>query len=64
MFSLRRLQSVVLGYEQDPDIIRDQLQAASVPVTAADCRTCSNPCEEGQTFLENDHLVAYLITHQ
>ncbi|GLB33574.1 putative sucrase/ferredoxin-like protein [Lyophyllum shimeji] len=47
MYSLRRLQAMVLGYEQDPDTIRSQLEAASVPVTSADCRTCSDPCEEG-----------------
>lgn len=40
---------MVLGHELDPDVIRAQLQAAAVPVTLADCRTCSDPCEEGKT---------------
>ncbi|KAF8076150.1 multicopper oxidase-domain-containing protein [Lyophyllum atratum] len=47
MYSLRRLQAMVLGYELDPDTIRSQLEAAAVPVTTADCRSCSDPCELG-----------------
>jgi len=60
MFSLVQLQSVVLGYEQDQNIVRDQLEAASVPITAADCRTYSNLREKGQTCLD----LPRLITHQ
>ncbi|KAG5654476.1 hypothetical protein H0H81_001975 [Sphagnurus paluster] len=47
MFTLRRLQAMVLGHELDPDNIRAQLEASNVPVTTADCRNCSDPCEEG-----------------
>ncbi|KAF5387799.1 hypothetical protein D9615_000185 [Tricholomella constricta] len=47
MYSLRRLQAMVLGYDLDPDTLRSQLEAAAVPVTPADCRNCSDPCEEG-----------------
>ncbi|KAG5646425.1 hypothetical protein DXG03_003475 [Asterophora parasitica] len=38
---------MLLGQELDPDTLRSQLQAAAVPVTAEDCRNCSDPCEEG-----------------
>ncbi|KAG5729996.1 Actin patches distal protein 1, partial [Termitomyces sp. T112] len=47
MYGLKRLQELVLGVESDPKLLFSQLQAAAVPVADADCRNCSNPCEEG-----------------
>ncbi|KAG6820450.1 hypothetical protein H0H93_000446 [Arthromyces matolae] len=46
MYSFKRLQSL-LGVEVDTEDVASQLQAAAVPVSDADCRTCSEPCEEG-----------------
>ncbi|RDB23227.1 Altered inheritance of mitochondria protein 32 [Hypsizygus marmoreus] len=53
MFSLRGLRAMVLGHELDPDALRAQLQASAVPVTTSDCRTCSDPCEEGHENYPN-----------
>ncbi|KAJ7108659.1 Sucrase/ferredoxin-like-domain-containing protein [Mycena epipterygia] len=47
MSGLRKLKAWVLKHELDPDKIRTQLSASAVPVSTADCRTCSNPCEDG-----------------
>lgn len=43
----------MLGSELEPHVIHDQLQASSVPVTMADCRTCLDPCEEGHESYPN-----------
>jgi hypothetical protein len=50
MYSLRRLRAIVMNgtRELEPHVIHDRLQASSVPVTLADCRTCLDPCEEGR----------------
>ncbi|KAJ6558023.1 Sucrase/ferredoxin-like-domain-containing protein [Mycena capillaripes] len=47
MSGLRKLKAWVLNHELDPDHIRTKLTASAVPVSPADCRTCSDPCEEG-----------------
>ncbi|KAG6833789.1 hypothetical protein H0H87_001221 [Tephrocybe sp. NHM501043] len=47
MYRFRQLQNLLLGAEDDPTLLHAQLQAAAVPVTDADCRNCSDPCEEG-----------------
>ncbi|KAJ7170251.1 Sucrase/ferredoxin-like-domain-containing protein [Mycena crocata] len=47
MSGLRRLKAWVLNHDLNPDHIRDQLSLSGVPVSTADCRTCSNPCEDG-----------------
>ncbi|KAJ7689432.1 Sucrase/ferredoxin-like-domain-containing protein [Mycena rosella] len=49
MSSLRRLRAWVFRHELDPENIRTQLSASAVPVSTADCRTCSNPCEDGHS---------------
>ncbi|KAJ7269721.1 Sucrase/ferredoxin-like-domain-containing protein [Mycena rebaudengoi] len=49
MSSLRKLQAWAFGHELDSNNIRASLAASGVPVSAADCRTCSNPCEEGHS---------------
>lgn len=48
MDSLRKLQAYMLG-KRDPETeeLCGQLRASSVPVSAADCRTCSDPCDLG-----------------
>jgi hypothetical protein len=35
--------------ELEPKVIHGKLEDSSVPVTLADCRTCLEPCEEGDT---------------
>ncbi|KAJ7665885.1 Sucrase/ferredoxin-like-domain-containing protein [Mycena polygramma] len=47
MSSLRRLRAWVFNHELNVDNIRTQLSASAVPVSEADCRTCSDPCEDG-----------------
>ncbi|KAF7360107.1 hypothetical protein MVEN_00739100 [Mycena venus] len=47
MSGLRRLRAWVFNHELNPDNIRTQLSASAVPVSPADCRTCSEPCEDG-----------------
>ncbi|KAJ7461762.1 Sucrase/ferredoxin-like-domain-containing protein [Mycena galericulata] len=47
MSSLRKLQAWAFNHELNPDNIRKQLSASAVPVSSADCRTCSDPCEDG-----------------
>ncbi|KAJ7689438.1 Sucrase/ferredoxin-like-domain-containing protein [Mycena rosella] len=47
MSTLRKLKAWALSHELDPESIRTKLSASAVPVSAADCRTCSDPCEDG-----------------
>ncbi|KAJ6447950.1 Sucrase/ferredoxin-like-domain-containing protein [Mycena vulgaris] len=47
MSSLRKVKAWALGHELNPDTIRNQLSTLAVPVSTADCRTCSDPCEDG-----------------
>ncbi|KAJ7202988.1 Sucrase/ferredoxin-like-domain-containing protein [Mycena haematopus] len=47
MSGLRKLRAWVFNHELNPDNIRAQLSASAIPVSSADCRTCSDPCEEG-----------------
>ncbi|KAJ7858730.1 Sucrase/ferredoxin-like-domain-containing protein [Mycena leptocephala] len=47
MSGLRKLKAWVLNHELNTDNIRTKLSASAVPVSAADCRTCSDPCEAG-----------------
>ncbi|KAH8118377.1 Sucrase/ferredoxin-like-domain-containing protein [Phellopilus nigrolimitatus] len=43
----RQLAATVLGQDaSDPGALQE-LEAAGVPVTAADCRSCADPCDEG-----------------
>ncbi|KAJ6627957.1 Sucrase/ferredoxin-like-domain-containing protein [Mycena sp. CBHHK59/15] len=49
MSSLRRLRAWAFSHELNPDNIRAKLSASAVPVSLADCRTCSNPCEDGHS---------------
>ncbi|KXN87889.1 Altered inheritance of mitochondria protein 32 [Leucoagaricus sp. SymC.cos] len=47
MYSLRKLQAYVLGRPADTEEVCSQLRASSVPVSSADCRSCSDPCDLG-----------------
>ncbi|KAF7351324.1 hypothetical protein MSAN_01563900 [Mycena sanguinolenta] len=47
MSGFRKLKAWALNHELDTDNIRTRLSASGVPVSSADCRTCSDPCEEG-----------------
>ncbi|KAJ7174148.1 Sucrase/ferredoxin-like-domain-containing protein [Mycena crocata] len=49
MSGFRRFQAWLFNHELNPDNIRSHLSASAVPVSTSDCRTCSNPCEEGHT---------------
>ncbi|CCL99435.1 uncharacterized protein FIBRA_01453 [Fibroporia radiculosa] len=42
--SLRKLKAYMTGGVSDP---ATGLQAASIPVSEADCRNCANPCDQG-----------------
>ncbi|KAJ7276170.1 Sucrase/ferredoxin-like-domain-containing protein [Mycena haematopus] len=46
--SLRKLKALVWGHDHPPDNIYATLTASGIPVTAVDCRTCPNPCDEGE----------------
>ncbi|KAJ7179343.1 Sucrase/ferredoxin-like-domain-containing protein [Mycena filopes] len=45
---LRILRALVLGHEEPPNLYTT-LTASAIPVAAADCRTCPNPCDEGHS---------------
>lgn len=47
MFSLRKLQTYVLGRPAETEEVCGQLRASYVPVSAADCRSCTDPCDLG-----------------
>jgi hypothetical protein len=57
--SLRKLRALVLGHDQPPDNIYTTLTASGIPVASADCRTCPNPCDEGN----NSQLALARLTH-
>ncbi|KAJ6516126.1 Sucrase/ferredoxin-like-domain-containing protein [Mycena sanguinolenta] len=48
--SLMKLKALVLGHDQPPSSdnkLYTTLAASGIPVAAVDCRTCSNPCDQG-----------------
>ncbi|KAK7044800.1 Sucrase/ferredoxin-like-domain-containing protein [Favolaschia claudopus] len=47
MSALRKLKAWALNHTLDPAAIHSQLDAAGVPVSSADCRTCADPCQDG-----------------
>ncbi|KAK7060322.1 hypothetical protein VNI00_001087 [Paramarasmius palmivorus] len=47
MHTLRRFKATVLGHDTSVDSIKAQLGQGGIPITEADCRSCSDPCEEG-----------------
>ncbi|KAF9449893.1 hypothetical protein P691DRAFT_666473 [Macrolepiota fuliginosa MF-IS2] len=47
MYSIRKLQAYVLGQPAEVEEVCGQLRASSVPVSSADCRSCSDPCDLG-----------------
>ncbi|KAJ7080518.1 Sucrase/ferredoxin-like-domain-containing protein [Mycena epipterygia] len=47
MSGLRKLTAWIFSHELDPDNIRTTFSASAVPVSTADCRTCSHPCKDG-----------------
>lgn len=53
MYSFRKLQAIVLGHADDcdhdheKDALCSTLKASDVPVSLADCRSCSDPCDLG-----------------
>ncbi|XP_006459893.1 hypothetical protein AGABI2DRAFT_184400 [Agaricus bisporus var. bisporus H97] len=47
MYSLRKLQAYVLGRPAETEEVCTQLRASSVPVSTADCRSCTDPCDLG-----------------
>lgn len=76
MYSFRRLQAIILGHDDDcdhdheKDALCSTLRASDVPVSLADCRSCSDPCDLGilptcrcylitNTFLNTGHHEAY-----
>ncbi|KDQ64631.1 hypothetical protein JAAARDRAFT_28270 [Jaapia argillacea MUCL 33604] len=45
--SFRRFKSLLLGQSSSPNKYMDVLEAASVPISTAQCRSCEDPCNEG-----------------
>lgn len=48
MNRLKRLAAILLNPNEDPEQTHAALEAAGVPVSFADCRSCPNPCEDGK----------------
>jgi hypothetical protein len=51
----------------DSKHIHAELEAAGVPVSFADCRTCPDPCEDGKKTLSSislDALIRVFIGHE
>ncbi|KAF8633675.1 hypothetical protein AX15_001286 [Amanita polypyramis BW_CC] len=46
MFSLRKLQEI-FNKPADEVTLDDKLTACDVPITSTNCRSCSNPCDQG-----------------
>ncbi|KAF7301470.1 hypothetical protein MIND_00712400 [Mycena indigotica] len=58
--SLRRLRALVLGEsELEPHNIHTSLSASGIPITTVDCRSCSNPCEEGHSEYPRRFTIDY-----
>lgn len=43
----RKLKATVLGMDASDPKATEELEAAGVPVSEADCRSCADPCDEG-----------------
>ena len=63
MFSLRKLQAYVLGRQAGTEEVCGQLRASYVPVSSADCRSCSDPCDLGMEGVLSDK-VFWLLFHR
>jgi len=48
MNRLKHVLAVLLNPTEDPEQTHAALEAAGVPVSFADCRSCPNPCEDGK----------------
>ncbi|KAK0490735.1 Sucrase/ferredoxin-like-domain-containing protein [Armillaria novae-zelandiae] len=55
MFALRRVAALVLGQDNSPQGLHAELEASAVPVTNAQCRSCPDPCDEGQISSSRRH---------
>lgn len=43
----RKLKATVLGMDASDPKAAEELEAAGVPVSEVDCRSCADPCDEG-----------------
>jgi hypothetical protein len=48
MNRLKQVLAVLLNPTEDIEQTHAVLEAAGVPVSIADCRSCPNPCEDGK----------------
>ena len=48
MNRLKQVLAILLNPTEDPEQTHAVLEAAGVPVSIADCRSCPNPCEDGK----------------
>lgn len=48
MNRLKQVVAVLLNPTGDPEQTHAVLEAAGVPVSFSDCRSCPNPCEDGK----------------
>jgi len=53
MNRLKQLFAVLLNEGEDPEDMHAALEAAGVPVSFDDCRSCPNPCEDGHEEYPN-----------
>jgi len=48
MNRLKQVLAILLNPTEDLEQTHAVLEAAGVPVSIADCRSCPNPCEDGK----------------
>ncbi|TFK55892.1 hypothetical protein OE88DRAFT_1622269 [Heliocybe sulcata] len=47
MSGFRKLKSMILGQTPDTEGNRHAFEAAHIPLSSADCRSCADPCDQG-----------------
>ncbi|KZT19284.1 hypothetical protein NEOLEDRAFT_1078151 [Neolentinus lepideus HHB14362 ss-1] len=47
MSGFRKIRSLMLGQTPDTQGSRSAFEAADIPLSAADCRSCADPCDQG-----------------
>lgn len=51
-----KLRAFVFNPHNGPKVYQD-LKAADVPVTTAECRSCADPCDQGEPIMIKPYLV-------
>ena len=50
MFRLRKVMGMIHGKDLDHESLYEKLEASAIPISVADCRTCSDPCDQGSVL--------------